>query len=104
VTSIIIVVGQIDEILQYAGFTLALMSALAVSCVIVLRFRRPELKRPFRVSFYPLPPLIFLGVTSWTMIWAFRGRPVESSLALITVLVGGGIYFLMDFRRRRQVK
>ncbi len=104
VTSIIIVAGQIDEILQYAGFTLALMSALAVSCVIVLRFRRPELKRPFRVSFYPLPPLIFLGVTSWTMIWAFRGRPVESSLALITVLVGGGIYFLMDFRRRRQVK
>jgi APA family basic amino acid/polyamine antiporter len=104
VTSVIIVAGKVDEIIQYAGFTLALMSALAVSCVIVLRFRRPDLKRPFRVRFYPLPPLIFLGVTLWTMIWAFRGRPVESSLALLTVLAGGGIYFLMEFRRRKEVK
>jgi APA family basic amino acid/polyamine antiporter len=104
VTSVIILVGRVDEIIQYAGFTLALMSALAVSCVIVLRFRRPELKRPFRVRFYPLPPLIFLGVTLWTMIWAFRGRPVESSLALITVLTGGAIYFFMEIRRRAVVK
>jgi hypothetical protein len=56
------------------------------------------------MRFYPLPPLIFLGVTLWTMVWAFRGRPVESSLALITVLAGGGIYFLLEFRRRRVVK
>jgi APA family basic amino acid/polyamine antiporter len=104
VTSIIIVAGKVDEIIQYAGFTLALMSALAVSCVIVLRIRRPELQRPCRMRFYPLPPLIFLGVTLWTMIWAFRGRPVESSLALLTVLTGGGIYVLMEFRRRRAVK
>ena len=92
VTSVIIVTGRVDQILLYTGFTLSLISALAVFCVIGLRFRRPDMKRPFRVPFYPLPPLIYLGVTSWMMFWAFQGRPVESSLALLTVM--GALLFL----------
>ena len=39
VASIIVLSGSVDQILQYAGFTLAFMSALAVSCVLVLRVR-----------------------------------------------------------------
>ncbi|HJP04846.1 MAG: APC family permease [Gammaproteobacteria bacterium] len=92
VASLIIVSGSVDQILSYAGFTLALMSALAVSCVVVLRFRRPDMDRPFRVWAYPLPPVFFLVVTFWTMYWAFQGRPVESTLALLTVVTGAGIF------------
>jgi len=92
VTSVIIVTGRVDQILLYTGFTLSLISALAVSCVVVLRFRRPDMKRPFRIPAYPLPPLIYLGVTSWMMFWAFQGRPVESSLALLTVVMGGILF------------
>jgi hypothetical protein len=33
------------------------------------------------------------------MYWAFQGRPVESSLALLTVLVGGVIFALSLSRR-----
>lgn len=96
VASIIIVVGRVDQILQYAGFTLAFMSALAVSCVLVLRRRRPDLERPFRVWVYPIPPIIFLAVTIWTMFWAFFGRPVESAFALLTVVSGGVIFYLAE--------
>jgi APA family basic amino acid/polyamine antiporter len=94
VASVIIVSGSVDQILQYAGFTLAIMSALAVSCVIVLRLRRPKMTRPFRIKGYPLPPLLYLTITVWTMFWAFQGRPVESSLALLTVIAGGVIFYL----------
>ncbi|MDP6436971.1 MAG: amino acid permease [Gammaproteobacteria bacterium] len=100
VASLIIVSGSVDQILSYAGFTLALMSALAVSCVIVLRFRRPDMQRPFRVWAYPLPPLFFLAVSFWTMYWAFQGRPVESTLALLTVAAGGGIFLSAALLRR----
>jgi len=98
--SLIILSGNVGQILSYAGFTLALMSALAVSCVIVLRFKRPDMERPFRVWAYPLPPLFFLIVSIWTMYWAFQGRPVESTLALLTVAAGGGIFFLAALLRR----
>jgi APA family basic amino acid/polyamine antiporter len=91
---LVIVSGRVDQIEQYAGFTLTLFGSLAVSCVIVLCFRRPGLERPFRTWGYPITPLLFLGVSSWMMIWAFRGRPVESSLSLLTVAIGGLIFLL----------
>jgi APA family basic amino acid/polyamine antiporter len=66
-----------------------------VSCVIVLRRRRPDLERPFRTWGYPFTPLLFLAVSAWMMLWAFRGRPVESSLSLLTVAAGGLAFVLL---------
>ena len=95
VTSAVIVSGRVDQIQQYVGFTLTLFASLAVSCVIVLRLRRPELERPFRTWGYPVTPLLFLAVSAWMMIWAFQGRPVESSLSLLTVAAGGVVFLLL---------
>ena len=93
VTSIIIVSGRIDQIMQYAGFTLALFASLAVSCVIVLRIRSPDMPRPFLTWGYPLTPILFLSVSGWMMFWAFQGRPVESTLGLLTAALGGVVFF-----------
>jgi len=95
IASLIIVSGRIDQIQQYVGFTLVLFASLAVSCVIVLRVRRPDLERPFRAWGYPMTPLLFLCVSVWIMYWAFQGRPMESMLSLLTVLVGGIIFYFV---------
>ena len=92
VTTIIVLSGRVDQIQQYAGFTLSLFASLAVSCVIVLRIRRPDLDRPFRAWGYPASPLLFLAVSGWMMYWAIQGRPAESVGALLTVLFGGLIF------------
>jgi APA family basic amino acid/polyamine antiporter len=99
VTSLMILSGRVDQIQQYAGFTVTLFASLAVSCVIVLRIRRPEAERPFRAWGYPFSPLLFLSVSVWMMYWAFQGRPVESTLSLLTVLAGGVIFALTLSRR-----
>lgn len=99
VTSAIIVTGRIDQIMQYAGFTLTLFASLAVSCVIVLRIREPHLERPFRAWGYPVTPLLFLVVSAWMMYWAARGRPLESALALLTVAAGGLVFWASGGRR-----
>jgi APA family basic amino acid/polyamine antiporter len=98
VTSVIIVSGAIDQIIQYAGFTLALTSALAVSAVIRLRMTQPALERPFRVPGYPLTPLLFIVISIWTMFWAFRGRPLESMLALLTVAAAALLFVVAERR------
>ena len=92
-TSAILLLGRIDQIQQYSGFTLTLFASLAVSCVIVRRIRQPDLPRPFRVWLYPLTPLLFLVVSVWMMFWALRGRPQESLLALATVAVAGVLFY-----------
>ena len=93
VTSAILLLGRVDQIQQYSGFTLTLFASLAVSCVIVRRIRRPDLPRPFEVVAYPLTPLLFLGVSLWMMYWALQGRPLESLLALATVGAAGVLFF-----------
>jgi len=89
----------VDQIQQYAGFTLTLFATLAVSSVIVLRWRNPALPRPFRTWGYPLTPLFFVAVSAWTMIWALRGRPLESLLGLATVLASGAVFGLLGRAR-----
>ena len=86
--------------MQYAGFTLSLFASLAVSCVITLRVRRPEMPRPFRCWGYPWTPLFFLAVSSWMMVWAVRGRPWESLLSLLTVGAGGLLFSLTRWREK----
>jgi APA family basic amino acid/polyamine antiporter len=66
----------------------------------VLRFKLPDMERPFKVWAYPFPPLFFMVISIWTMYWAFQGRPVESTLALLTVAAGGGIFLGAALLRR----
>ncbi len=101
VTSVMILSGRVDQIQQYVGFTLTLFSCIAISCVIALRHRRPQMERPFRAWGYPLTPLLFLAISTWTLIWNFRGRPVESILSLVTVFAGGAMSYAMLSRPRR---
>lgn len=99
VTSIIILSGRVDQIQQYAGFTLVLFGSLAVSCVLVLRRRAPNLKRPFLAWGYPITPLLFLAVSLWMMFWALQGDyRLQSLLALATVVVGGCAFYLLKPR------
>ena len=97
-TSVLVLSGTFEQLIVYAGFALVFFSALAVGAVIVLRVRRPELVRPFRVPFYPFTPLLFLAFSAWILIFTIQGRPTESLLGIATVLLGLPLYFY--WRRR----
>jgi APA family basic amino acid/polyamine antiporter len=73
---------------------MALNTFATVLGLFVLRWRKPHLQRPFRVSLYPITPLVFLGITGWTLVYIVLQRPVE---ALITagILASGGVIYLL---------
>ena len=48
--------------------------------------------RPFRVPWYPLPVILFLAVSAWTLIFQVRKYPAESAWGLITLVVGALAY------------
>jgi APA family basic amino acid/polyamine antiporter len=100
ITSAMILSGRVDQIQQYVGFTLTLFASIAISCVIVLRIRKPNMSRPFRAWGYPLTPLLFLAVSVWALIWNFRGRPLESILSVATVFLGGALFYATTLRKR----
>lgn len=67
--------------------------------VVVLRVRRPELPRPFRIWLYPLPPLVALGgflFILFSRVDAFR----ELAYAGVIAATGSGLYVARAYRRK----
>jgi APA family basic amino acid/polyamine antiporter len=95
VVTALILTGSFENVLVYTQFVLLLSSFLAVLGLIVLRFRQPNLPRPYRVWGYPITPLIFLVVTLFMMLYTIQQRIVESLLGLVTALVGLGFYYIV---------
>jgi APA family basic amino acid/polyamine antiporter len=87
--------ASFEQILIFSGATMALNTFATVLGLFVLRWRQPGLRRPFRVSFYPITPLIFLGITGWTLIYIVLQRPVEALITLAILASGGLVYLLL---------
>lgn len=89
-----IVTSSFESILVFAGFTLGLNTFFAVLGVFVLRWRQPHLERPYRAALYPLPPLIYLGFTGWTLAYILLERPREGWLGL-AIIASGAVFYLV---------
>src|SRR5881396_2181613 len=101
IINLLLLTRSFELVLVYIQFSLLLCSLLAVVGVIVLRSTQPTLPRPYRVWAYPLPPLVFVAVTIWMMIYLLRSNTTESLAALATMLVGFLLYFFAGKRLRR---
>jgi len=86
--------ASFDRILVFSGATMALNTFFTVLGVFVLRRRAPDLPRPFRTWLYPLPPLIFLLITGWTLLYVVLQRPIEAMITVFIVATGGLFYFV----------
>lgn len=77
-------------------FSLTLCSALAVLGVFVLRWRRPDLPRPYRTWGYPITPLIFLVISFWMLehMLADPDTRTPSLRGLWLMVLGLAVYFL----------
>jgi amino acid transporter len=67
--------------------------------VIVLRIRKPEMERPFRMWLYPLPALLAFGGFVYVLI-SRQNFQKEVKYAVVLLIVGLGIYLLRSWRRR----
>ncbi len=87
--------ASFDRILVFSGATMALNTFFTVLGVFVLRWRQPELPRPFKTWLYPLPPIIFLLITGWTLLYIVKQRPIEASIT-VGIVVSGAIFYLVS--------
>ena len=93
--------GRFEQLVVYTGVGLALFSLLTIGSVFILRVRRPDLHRPFRVPFYPVIPAIYLVATAILSTAAFVERPVESCLSLASILLGIPVYLVLRTSRNQ---
>jgi APA family basic amino acid/polyamine antiporter len=83
----------------FAGFTLGVSTFFTVLGLFVLRIRQPDLPRPYRTTWYPLPPLVYLAITGWTLGYIIAHRPKEGLWGL-AIIAGGALLYLLIRRGR----
>ena len=98
IVNLLLLTSSFEKVLVYIQLTLVLSSFVTVLGVIVLRFRQPQLPRPFRAWGYPVTPLTFLGVSLFMMVYIVQSRPAESLAGCLTLLVGVLVYYVARTR------
>ncbi|MBT8142423.1 MAG: amino acid permease [Gammaproteobacteria bacterium] len=94
ISLLFILTGTFEEILIFAGFALGLNTFMAVLGVFILRWRQPDIERPYKTWAYPLTPIIFLSLTGWTLVYLLIDKPKESFTSLGIIFIGIIFYFV----------
>ncbi len=92
--------GSYESLIDYAMFGLWLSYGAMVAGLIVLRIKRPELPRSYRMWGYPVTPILFLIVTVCFLGNMLVSRPEPSLIGLVLTLAGVPVYFIWARKRK----
>ena len=91
IAAVMVMSGTFDQILTYMGFCLGIFPIVAVIGVYRLRSKG---RGTYRMPLYPIAPIVFVVVSVTILVLAYLERPVESSIALLTVGLGVPVYIV----------
>ena len=97
-SAVIVLSGRFDQLYTLVIFPSWILYGMATASVLVLRYRRPDLARPYRTLGYPVVPIIFVLVAALLLGFTLKNSPRESGLGLI--LIAAGIPFYRNWARK----
>jgi len=89
--------GTFEQVLTYMGFALGIFPIMTVIGVWKLRRNNPE---ALRLKGFPVTQIIYVLTGFLILILSFLERPLESSIALLTVAIGIPAYYI--FKRNSE--
>jgi APA family basic amino acid/polyamine antiporter len=99
---LLILTNTWGTLFTYVSVVITLFSAFTVGSVIVLRYKRPELKRPYKLWGYPIVPLLFVLIHLWIVWGAVKEKPFESLVGVFIVALGIPVYLIWRFLPARR--
>lgn len=97
IASLMVLFGTFDQLLTYMGFSLAIFPILCVLGVFKLRRRGMSV---VKLPGYPITPVLYSLTATAILVLSFLERPLESSIAVLTVVAGVPVYFFFKSRNR----
>ncbi len=88
---ILVLSGTFEQVLTYMGFALGIFPILTI--IGVWRLRRTNPSAP-RLPGFPVTQIIYVAAGAMILLLSWLERPVESSVAILTVLIGIPAYYL----------
>jgi APA family basic amino acid/polyamine antiporter len=89
---LVLLSGQYDNLYTMVIFSSWILYGMTGAAAIVLRRKRPDMPRPYRVWGYPVVPLLFCFVAALLLYSTLIKSPRESLLGLAVIVVGLPFY------------
>jgi APA family basic amino acid/polyamine antiporter len=98
--------GRYDQLYTYVIFSMVLSYTLTVVGMFLLRWKRPEIPRPYRCTGYPWLPAIYVLIGAAWLLNTIVRRPLEAfwSIAIVLVGVPGYLYWKRAGRKAAAVE
>ncbi|XP_063092959.1 large neutral amino acids transporter small subunit 2 isoform X4 [Cavia porcellus] len=91
-TLLMLVTSDMYTLINYVGFINYLFYGVTVAGQIVLRWKKPDIPRPIKISL--LFPIIYLLFWAFLLIFSLWSEPVVCGIGLAIMLSGVPVYFL----------
>ncbi|HML16868.1 MAG TPA: amino acid permease [Bryobacteraceae bacterium] len=99
-SSLVLLSGQYQQLYTLVVFPSWILYGMTAASVIVLRRKRPDLDRPYRVPGYPAVPILFVFVSCALLYSTFRSSPRESGIGLALIALGVPFYWYWNGRNQ----
>ncbi|WP_201307426.1 APC family permease [Companilactobacillus farciminis] len=98
-----IFMGSFDYLTDMLVFVMWIFSMMMFIGVFILRRNEPELERPYKINFYPIPPLIALAGGGYIIISTLLRQPGLAFMGIGITLLGLPVYYIHYFNKKRSL-
>ncbi|MEL1223279.1 MAG: amino acid permease [Candidatus Neomarinimicrobiota bacterium] len=93
-----IATSSFEQVLMYAGVALIITTTLTVISLFLSRYNEQDIKRPYKVIFYPFVPILYLIANIWILYFSFKESMMESMVGFSIIIISM-IFFLILNRK-----
>ena len=87
--------SNLESLIGYFNFTCWTIYGVSIFAVVVLRIRKPNLHRPFKI--WIIVPILMSLVSLFLVVLPFFNKPLESSITMVVILSGVPAYLLLVY-------
>ncbi len=102
-SSLLCLSGTYRGLFEYVVFALVIFFALTGFAVIILRFKQPDRKRPYKTWGYPVIPLFFIIVNLAVFFNTVINQPLKSTIGLIMLGIGIPAFLYWKKKERNDI-
>jgi APA family basic amino acid/polyamine antiporter len=92
--------GTFEDLITYTISVEFMFFGLAAAGIFIFRKRMKDTFRPYKTPFYPITPLIFIGIICWFVINVMINKPLHSGISFGFLLLGMPFYYF--FRKKNK--
>jgi basic amino acid/polyamine antiporter, APA family len=92
--------GSYSDLLDYVVFAVLVFYVLTILGIFILRWKKPDMERPYKAFGYPVLPSLYIISALVIMVILLIYKPQYTWPGLIIVLIGIPVYFVWKWKKK----